>query len=1550
MPDPFADVAEPAPAPAVDPFADVSRPKTPDEMTPDEYAHAYPQSPYQQAVNAAAPPLQAAPAPTFMDRVGGAAKGIVGLPVALANEAVGQSAAGLSGLGAAFTGSKDFVDAANDINKETSQRTSGMEGGLPLGERAAEIGGSILPLLNPVTAPLVPAGMAGQGYVGATNEGATRGQALGKGAIMGAVGAALPGLGRTLAPAVAPVGEALANQVSPLAGRVATGLLQGGAAGTVLGGAEAGSTALYNPELASERFNDIPSSAGLLALLSGGHAALGRSPINPAAPVEPMGGPGLDLDPTARAAFEKTTDPFADVAVDQTIRPASDGAPLPAEDAANLRMPEPAPAEPTQEQVAADSTPQADAAHAATLDPLDAHDPEQIGALGRASGGEETVTDMSPVLENRRKLAEMDARRAAAEEPTQELPPVDPQDSTPTEQLPRGGDFRDSIGESGPQETLREPPSATLESASVPAELGRSADVESPEGLPRADVERGPAGMPAASDVSHLASDAQESYAKLPPEVQNHPVVQETVASRKTANDAIGDKGNVEQAAEFARASIVRAKRKAEKVAAQPAATAPEIPSAKEIPSPGVKSEPTAQAPGDRVNLDPKHAMMGEDGQARDAEKMSMASDAPRTPQKLTDIDAKAGQDIADAGGHHAVAEHLMAKASRGEAWTPAEVAQEKKVYTALVKSDPAKAQAFRQIVKQQRSDHGLMMRMHVDGLQDPEARHAESIGIVHDATPAEARPIQRLQQEQAQDKAKHARTGRTPGPPKEAPSEASAAKDLKDIRKEQRAKLDEEAKALKKKLIQAISGHGPLNALGGRSAELLYQLLENRVKAGVSDFVTLVRQLRTDLPAIRNNPDLQESIEQGWERMRHDNPKLEEGSSVKDALAAIEEKRLAGLEDRLKDRETRLTKMTPDERAAELQREKDDGETPADIAKMRADAQDRRDKISARIQDLEDSSTGASSDLYKGGEQSELPGAKEAIRAKKVLEKRMAERQVKIDALLKAQEKNVEKRKAYLKKWGFDVDDPNASFKHNPHEWEDFLHHVEASGQKFWGVTRNTLIGWKHASLAVPAVKWASDVSNTLTDGLARIVKLPIQTLGEAAGKGYDMARGRDSRSIQAWEEFKAYGKAILPAMYEGTKNFGKSIYREKPVGAFTKVGNDLGHPPSPFTSNLGKAGTVLRQASMLPMVQAEDAAFKTFAGLTDVASRAHASAVDEAGKRLTGDAYAAHLKKEMEDPGSESWRKAYEFAQHQTFTNPIPILDYVMGQVRDGESTPALVKAFANQNFPFVRIATNVLLKGLNGVPGIGDIAALASGMKYSRDEGWHIKYDDVPKLLAKSIVRIAIAGTVVNLLSKKDKDGNAVLTGYAPAAEGKNGFAVNHQAPHSLRLWGHSFDINRIGWVGKAMGLIADAANGKFRAGWGEAMKNEALIKPFVDINRAVDDQAKYGDGAARYIANQVPFVSAVGQIVRGQDDTERAMREPGQKPARTVGGQLAAIPGQVAHEIAAKYNPTILPAKGGGIQKDAFKDSPILTELWRMMSPAQLGHTPEYYKAR
>lgn len=224
-----------------------------------------------------------------------------------------------------------------------------------------------------------------------------------------AVTGALPGVGGAAARGLAPMAERIMGAITPIVGPSAASRIAGSLTGAtenvaITAGqnvAEAGINAGVNGNLDTFKQDALGDPDAMLGFTALG-TALGflRGHVPHAAPTP------------EQARLEALWVPHANAPADRAIQPAPGGA-LGAPDVAELRTPAPEFQRPTPEQVAADSTPEADrlAFEKAKTDPLDDFDPEQIGRLARADGGQQTALDLGT------------RDRMAAQYPTEELPP-----------------------------------------------------------------------------------------------------------------------------------------------------------------------------------------------------------------------------------------------------------------------------------------------------------------------------------------------------------------------------------------------------------------------------------------------------------------------------------------------------------------------------------------------------------------------------------------------------------------------------------------------------------------------------------------------------------------------------------------------------------------------------------------------------------------------------------------------------------------------------------------------------------------------------------------------------------------------------------------------------------------------------------------------------------------------------------------------------------------------------------------------------------------------
>lgn len=406
-------------------------------------------SPADQAINSAAPVLRA---PTDQGMLTGIGQGLLNAGGGMARGAASLMASPLGRLPtnpidlaqALITGRlqpamvsqeqaqdlSDYVAAQKEERQDANEAHQEAQGN-------AETVGNFAPLVAGAPGLAVLAGTAGGNRrQDVLESGGSETKAnlagLGEGALMYAApwaGKAVAPLAGALGGTVGTTADAIMARLEPstaraisdrLASSAATGT-ENAAMGAAFPAADAAiSAATGDPERAKAELASMGSTGagfGLLgAALGLGKAHAGRIAPEPAPVAETAGVPHYTpLGDHTQAESNRLDDlwaPFASAPPDKAIQPAPGGA-LGAPDVAELRRPAPEFQRPTPEQVAADSTPEADrlAFEKAKTDPLDDFDPEQIGRLARADGGQQTALDLGT------------RDRMAAQYPTEELPP-----------------------------------------------------------------------------------------------------------------------------------------------------------------------------------------------------------------------------------------------------------------------------------------------------------------------------------------------------------------------------------------------------------------------------------------------------------------------------------------------------------------------------------------------------------------------------------------------------------------------------------------------------------------------------------------------------------------------------------------------------------------------------------------------------------------------------------------------------------------------------------------------------------------------------------------------------------------------------------------------------------------------------------------------------------------------------------------------------------------------------------------------------------------------
>lgn len=180
------------------------------------------------------------------------------------------------------------------------------------------------------------------------------------------------------------------------------------------------------------------------------------------------------------------------------------------------------------------------------------------------------------------------------------------------------------------------------------------------------------------------------------------------------------------------------------------------------------------------------------------------------------------------------------------------------------------------------------------------------------------------------------------------------------DAEKEQ-ARLDTMDKRLADR-EQRLAGLSP----DKRALELALERMEKRTPDDIKRMrADAAKSLAEKRQRIK---DLEDSAEGASSEVTYKAEKIKEVRTREQAESA----RLKAFEDRTTGRAEKFRRMSPDERAAELKREAAAKETPADIAKMRAESAKKLETVRKELKDLEASATGADVAALKRAEQSE--------------------------------------------------------------------------------------------------------------------------------------------------------------------------------------------------------------------------------------------------------------------------------------------------------------------------------------------------------------------------------------------------------------------------------------------------------------------------------------------------------------------------------------------------------------------------------------------------
>jgi hypothetical protein len=437
------------------------------------------------------------------------------------------------------------------------------------------------------------------------------------------------------------------------------------------------------------------------------------------------------------------------------------------------------------------------------------------------------------------------------------------------------------------------------------------------------------------------------------------------------------------------------------------------------------------QAPGFRENLQPEYAIPSKDPVLRDLIVQARA-ETPYEPirRKQDDVERAAREEF-DADPEGVRARVLGKIADPNGVWSDTEEAQATMYLEQLHRTAPDEVLKFSEAMQHMGARNAQSLAMRQDRLyKSPAARWAAGFGMAHAARTSIGHPLQTALQEIENLKAKLRRI-QTEKAAKAGPSILKSEEPVKVTRKERDAKLDLERDRILKRLKAALGGKGGMSALGGEPAQLFYEYLENRIKAGVFKFSDMVADIFKTIPGAKDDKDFHESLEQDWERLRGQDTRLDAAQSIARILG---EKKAAGQAARLERAEGKLQEALegkPLPRKADPEFTLEEADIENQIAVLQSQAERLRAKRPPKdkIQRVPDEEEQAIEDKIqvlrtKAREQVRLAAAKKAMEEAKAGVLPSA-RSLDVPTAIEAQIKDLQKEAARIRALNRKAGDP---------------------------------------------------------------------------------------------------------------------------------------------------------------------------------------------------------------------------------------------------------------------------------------------------------------------------------------------------------------------------------------------------------------------------------------------------------------------------------------------------------------------------------------------
>jgi hypothetical protein len=654
--------------------------------------------------------------------------------------------------------------------------------------------------------------------------------------------------------------------------------------------------------------------------------------------------------------------------------------------------------------------------------------------------------------------------------------------------------------------------------------------------------------------------------------------------------------------------------------------------------------------------------------------------------------------------------------------------------------------------------------------------------------------------------------------------------------------------------------------------------------------------------------------------------------------MIAHEHDRLENLRATWEAKHERLSNMTPQQRLAEAESKK----LPEEITDIRRDAMRDMQDLRKRV----DLMANPGKQYRKPAGPKLPPDMLRANRQVEKLKKKLADAQ-KVDAA------HLAKTKTAAKAEGFDVDNLDAPMWKDPGVAEHFMDWMNArNAGAFTSFMKGFVIGTIHASPPVSGKKIAADLVGGFSE-TAKGVLSPImgsmhnglrRFVGNGAVNGLPTIGEYRHVIGSLGDAFKdAFSDSMRVVRGENSK-FEAYTEHSKYTPMLAKTS------PGTFARGVVRAG---QWASLMTPVRIIHAFATNFIGRLKVAAHAYRTAIDENGKRLTGDKLDKHLDSEIGNLTSESWRKAVLDAQRVTFTEPLPapVQKFVVWKSSPGKNLAEdVAKLAVTSQLPFAHIPFNRVKQAvMNWSPVLGDAMTLArfflkKGQTKNKPGERLLSLQDIPDTIVQTALRWGVGIGAVSLVGQTAEDGNPVLIGNNK----------DHKLAYTIYFNGHRFNYLEAGAAGPGIGLFADAAqggeNGKKNAASGVAEGIHALmtehyqdplISPIIDAlntykfqphDRETFDKLK--SVIAQRIGGTVGSLSPsfIRQVQNAWRDTN---------PEYKLKSNKFDFYEEIKHAMTIKAAPDLLPDKEGAKgPKDKF-DSDGATVLWRLLSPFPMG---------